>query len=80
MDGHSKKIQSGKAWKFWKILSLVPDALVPHAWGWAWDHGFEMCGLVLHAWVGRGTMGLKCVNLPAIVLGGSMLPALEAYS
>jgi len=28
--------------------------------GWAWDHGFEMCALVLHAWVGQGTMGLKC--------------------
>jgi len=25
-----------------------------------WDHGFEMCALVLHAWVGHGTMGLKC--------------------
>jgi hypothetical protein len=26
--------------------------------------------LVLHAWVGHGTMGLKCVNLPPILLGG----------
>jgi hypothetical protein len=33
--------------------------------GWAWDHGFEMCALVLHAWVGHGTMGLKCVPCTA---------------
>jgi hypothetical protein len=26
--------------------------------------------LVLHAWVGHGTMGLKCVNLPPILLRG----------
>jgi hypothetical protein len=38
--------------------------------GWAWDHGFEMCALVPHAWVGHGTMGLKRVNLPPILLRG----------
>ncbi len=31
-----------KAWKFWKILSLVPHPCTTCV-GWAWDHGFEMC-------------------------------------
>jgi len=51
-----------KAWKFWKILSLVPRPCTTCV-GWAWDHGFEMCALVLHTWVGHGTIGLKCVPL-----------------
>jgi hypothetical protein len=31
-----------KAWKFWKILSLVPHPCSTCV-GWAWDHGFKMC-------------------------------------
>jgi hypothetical protein len=31
-----------KAWKIWKILSLVPQPCTTCV-GWAWDHGFEMC-------------------------------------